>query len=137
HARRANPFVQDVVDGQQVGRDLGLEAARQETEMLALSLDSRARQHEAPDPARLEHVYGERHGDVGLARPGRADAEADVGHLDGGHVLLLGLAPRPDAGDPALAMAARGVFPPPGGLGRTGPSPATLASGPLMDSFRS
>ena len=77
-----------VVERAEVGVDLLDEVAGQEAELLA-GLDGRAGQDDAVDGLVLEEGQGHGHGQVGLARPGRADAEDEVVGLDRLEIGLL------------------------------------------------
>ena len=80
--------VERVVERPQVRVDLGHQVAGQEAEPLA-RLDGGAGQDDAGDLAGLQGVHGLGHGQVGLARPGRTDAERDDVLRDGVDVALL------------------------------------------------
>ena len=68
--------VEGVVERAEVGVDLGHDVAGQEPEPLP-GLDRRPGQDDPVDLAGLERLHAEGHGQVRLARPGRADAEGD------------------------------------------------------------
>ena len=77
-----------VVERPEVGVDLLDEVAGQEAQLLA-GLDRGPGQDDAVDGLVLEEGQGHGHGQVGLARPGRADAEDEVVVPDGLDVVLL------------------------------------------------
>ncbi len=79
---------QGVVEGPEIGVDLLDEVPGEEAELLA-RLDRGAGQDDAVDGLVLEEGQGHGHGQIGLARAGRADAEDEVVGLDGLEVGLL------------------------------------------------
>ena len=80
--------VQGVVEGSEVGVDLGHQVPGEEAQPLA-GLDGRPGQDDPVDLSRLEGLDGERHRQIGLSGAGGADPEGhDVGG-DGIRVLLL------------------------------------------------
>jgi hypothetical protein len=93
---RVHHGVEGVVERPQVGIDLLGERPGQVAEALA-GLDRRPRQDDPSDLAGVERLDGRRHGQVGLARPGRAEPEYEVGRADRLDVAPLVLAPRQDA----------------------------------------
>ncbi len=94
HRLGVDHVVQSVVQRPQVGVDLVVQRAGQEAEPLA-GLDGRPGQDDPVDLLGLQRLDGLRHGEVGLAGAGRADAEHDGVGVDGVHVPLLveGLGP--------------------------------------------
>ena len=80
--------VEGVVEGAQVGIDLGHEVAGQEAQPLA-GLHRRPGEDDPVDLARLQGLDGQGHRQVRLAGPGRADAEGDDVGGDGVGVALL------------------------------------------------
>ena len=67
---------QRVIQRAQIRVDLVVERAGEETEVLP-RLDRRARQDDAANTPVLERAHRLGHGEVGLARAGRADREGD------------------------------------------------------------
>ena len=105
--------VERVVERAQIGIDLLAHVAGQEAEALA-GLDRRARQDDAVDVAALEQGGGIGDGEIGLAGAGRADAEGQLGAVEGAHIGVLHRRARHDGapargdlrhGEPALAAA--------------------------------
>ena len=80
--------VQRVVEGPQVGIDLVVQGARQETQPLP-GLDRRAGQDDAAHLFGLQGLHRLRHGQVGLASVRRADSENHRVPVDGIHVAFL------------------------------------------------
>ena len=80
--------VERVVERAEIGIDLLAHVAGQEAEPLA-GLDRRARQDQAVDGAALEHRGGVGDGEIGLAGAGRADAEDQLGAIEGADVGVL------------------------------------------------
>ena len=80
--------VQRVVQRAQIGHDLLVEIARQKAERLA-GLDRRAGEDDARNLAFAQRGQRHGHGQIGLARAGRADAEGHVVAADGIEVFLL------------------------------------------------
>ena len=91
-------FVQGVHQRPQVGIDLGLQVAGQETEAFA-RLDRRPDQHQLADPLGPQGGHRRGHGQVGLARSGRSVAEHHVVLGDG--IEIVGLALRTGTDLPA------------------------------------
>ncbi len=77
HAIEAEHLVEGVVKRPEVGIDLLREIAGQEAQLLA-GLHRRAHQDQARDAMLLERLNRAGHGEVGLSRARRADAEVDV-----------------------------------------------------------
>ena len=80
--------VERVVERPEIRVDLLAHVAGQEAEALA-GLHRRARQDDAIDGAALEHGGGVGDGEVGLAGAGGADAEGELGSVEGTHVGVL------------------------------------------------
>ena len=102
----AEQVVEGVVEGAQVGVDLGHDVAGQEPEPLA-GLDRGPGEDDPVDLAGLQRLDGQRHGQVGLPRPGRADAEGDDVGGDGVGVALLAGGLRAARCGPGPSAAAR------------------------------
>ncbi len=94
-ALRLEQVVQGVVEGPEVGVDLGHEITGEEPEPLT-GLDGRSGEDDPVDLMGLERLDGKRNGQVGLAGAGRADAEGHDVRGDGVGVLLLSCRLRSD-----------------------------------------
>ena len=68
--------------------DLGLHVSGQEAELFA-RFHGRTNQNQAPRPSVLKHIHGDRHGEIGFSRPGRAGTEDKVVVLHRLDVSLL------------------------------------------------
>ena len=106
--RRGQEVVECVVERTDVGLHLLTQVPRKVAQALP-RLDGGPHQHDAADPALLEHGDGLAHRQVRLARPGRPHGEEDVVRPDGPDVGPLprglgtdGLAPRRRADDLAV-----------------------------------
>ena len=88
HAIGVEHVVQRVVQGPQVRVHLLLQVAGQKAELLA-GLHRRPRQDDAAHLLLQQVRHGLRHGEVGLARAGRTDAEDDVVLVDRLQVAAL------------------------------------------------
>ena len=77
-----------IVKRAQIGRDFFLQIARQKTERFA-GFDRRPRQNNPADLFLLQRRHGHRHGEIGLARAGRPDAEDDVVFLNRFDIIAL------------------------------------------------
>src|SRR5207249_1351309 len=71
-----------------IGRHFFFECARQESERLA-GFHRGPAQDDAADFLLAQRVHRERHREVGLAGPGRADADHDIVVADGLNVIFL------------------------------------------------
>ena len=85
--------VERVVERAEIGVDLLAHVAGQEAEPLA-GLDRRPRQDDALGRAALDHRRGIGDGEVGLAGAGRADAEDQIGAVEGADIGVLHHRPR-------------------------------------------
>jgi hypothetical protein len=113
---RVEEVVERVVERPQVGVDLRLVRAREETQLLA-GLDRRPRERELLHDPFPQHAHGHGDGEVGLPRPRGADGEDDLRLHHGADVRLLAVG----AGhhDPVRTGLEEGVVP--GGRGGFAP----------------
>ena len=98
--------VERVVERAKIGIDLLAHVAGQEAEPLA-GLDRRARQDDPLRRAALDHRRGIGDGEIGLAGAGRADAEDQLGPIEGADIGVLHHGARHDRAPPRRDLGHR------------------------------